>query len=374
MKINYVLLFLAFIGQYQISLAQETNEYVWWNPSNSDFFVVEGQAWPDKVEATYDRLPKDSEKKVRGPVWRLSKHSAGLLIRFKSDAQEIKVRYTVKGEHAMPHMPATGVSGVDLYVRNKEGDFLWCKGNYSFNDTIQYHFKNLELKDKQDAKVIDYQLFLPLYNSVEWLEIGVSKDSYFEPLPVRKEKPIVVYGTSIAQGACASRPGMAWTSILSRKMDSPLINLAFSGNGLLENEMIELLNSIDAKIYILDCLPNLVPNKDRTSEELYQRIITSVRMLREKHQKTPILLVDHSGYPNGFTNKSLYEAYMEVNEINEKAFEQLKSEGVENLYRLTKESLNLGMDDFVDGSHPSDLGMMNYALGYEKSIRMILRN
>ena len=373
MKLKDVFFFVIVLVQSQLINAQQTEEYVWWNPKNADFFVVEGQGWPDKVEATFDRLPKESEGNVRAAVWRLSKHSAGLLIRFKSDSHEIRVRYTVKGEHGMSHMPATGVSGVDLYARNKEGEFLWCRGKYSFKDTIQYDFKNLDLKEKQEANGGEYQLFLPLYNSVEWLEIGVPKDSYFEFLPARKEKPIVVYGTSIAQGACASRSGMAWTSILERKMDSPLINLAFSGNGRLENEMIELINLIDAKIYILDCLPNLTLNKDRTSKEVYQRIITSVNLLREKHPETPILLVDHAGYSDGFTNKSRREAYTELNEINEKAFQHLKSEGVENLYRLTRESLNLGIEDFVDGTHPSDLGMMNYALGYEKKIRKILK-
>lgn len=350
------------------SFAQQTEEtYSWWNPSDIEFNVVEGQGWPDEVEAPYDRLPKESEQKVRGAVWKLSKHSAGLLIRFTSNAHEIKLRYKVKGENEMPHMPATGVSGVDLYAKDSDGSYLWYRGKYSFKDTIQYSFKGINPKEGRE-----YQLYLPLYNSVEWLEIGVSQGDTIHFLPMRKEKPIVVYGTSIAQGACASRPGMAWTSILSRKMDNPLINLAFSGNGRLESEMIELLNSIDAKVYILDCLPNLTLNKDRTSEEVYEKIITSVKDIRKQHSETPILLVDHAGYSDGFTNKSRHTAYMELNEINGKAFEKLKAEGVENLYRLTRESLNLGIEDFVDGTHPSDLGMMHYALGYEKSIRKIL--
>lgn len=363
---------MFFFAMYQNTLAQDLNTYDWWNPSNSEIDVIEGQAWPNKVEATYDRLPKESEKIVRDAVWRLSQQSAGLLIRFKSNAQEIKIRYKVKGDHAMPHMPATGVSGLDLYTRNNDGKFLWFRGNYSFKDTIQYHFKNLESKENDTFKDGEYQLFLPLYNVVEWLEIGVPKGAYFEALAIRKEKPIVVYGTSIAQGACASRPGMAWTSILSRKMDIPLINLAFSGNGRLESEMIDIIKTIDAKVFILDCLPNLTLNKNTTSEEVYQRIITSVNKLNERHPDTPILLVDHAGYSDGFTNRSRYEAYTALNKINEKAFQQLKSDGVKNLYILSRASLNLGIEDFVDGTHPSDLGMMHYALGYEKRIREIL--
>jgi lysophospholipase L1-like esterase len=372
MKIKHLLLFIFFLLQLQISSAQDSDNYTWWNPANNEFYVVEGQGWPGKVESTYDRLPKEMKKEVREPLWDLSKQSAGLLIRFRSDAREIKVRYKVKGEYAMSHMPATGVSGVDLYAKNSDGELLWSRGQYSFNDTIQYHFKNLDPKDKYHDLGREYQLFLPLYNSIEWLEIGVPKNTRLDPLPIRKEKPIVVYGTSIAQGACASRPGMAWTSILSRKMGRPLINLAFSGNGRLENEMIDIIGTIDAKVYVLDCLPNLTLNKNRASEEVYQRIITSVKEIRENNQRAPILLVDHAGYSDGSTNKDRYKTYIELNELQAKAFDELRSEGIENIYLLTKEELHLGLEDFVDGTHPSDLGMMKYALAYEKKIRMIL--
>jgi lysophospholipase L1-like esterase len=185
------------------------------------------------------------------------------------------------------------------------------------------------------------------------------------------EKPVVVYGTSIAQGACASRPGMAWTSILGRKIDRPLINLAFSGNGRLEEELIDLLVEIDAKIYVLDCLPNLVPSRF-TAEDVSNRILTSVSRLRQKHPDTPILLTDHAGYTDGLINAERRKAFEEVNEVQKKAFAQLKSEGIEHIYLLPIEEINLDIETTVDGTHPNDLGMFRYAEAYEKTIREIL--
>jgi len=372
-RLGQLFLFIGFLLQYQVATAQNSENYTYWNPADNEFFVIEGRAWSGKLESTYDRLPKELKNEVRESVWRLSKQSAGLMIRFRTDAHEIRVRYKVKGKVAMSHMPATGVSGLDLYTKNSDGAVLWCRGDYTFKDTIQYHFKNLDPKDKYHDQGREYQLFLPLYNSVEWLEIGIENSYRLAPLPLRKEKPIVVYGTSIAQGACASRPGMAWTSILSRSMDRPLINLGFSGNGRLENEMIEFINTIDANIYVLDCLPNLTLNKDRTSEEVFQRIIASVSKIRESHPETPILLVDHAGYSDGLTNNDRYNTYSELNKINQKAFKRLNSEGIKNIYLLSKEELHLGMEDFVDGTHPSDLGMMKYASSYERKIRRILK-
>ncbi|QHT65712.1 acetylhydrolase [Rhodocytophaga rosea] len=366
------LLFICIFLQSLLAFSQTTPVYVWWNPAQSEFPVIEGQAWPKEVQHTYHRLPATAEKTVRKPVWDLSRQSAGLLIRFSASTDQIIVRYIVEGQHAMPHMPATGVSGVDLYAVNSDGAYLWCAGKYAFGDTIQYRFTNLQANDTYHTKGREYRLYLPLYNSVKWLEIGVPQGASFTPLPVRVDKPIVVYGTSIAQGACASRPGMAWTAILGRKLERPLINLGFSGNGRLEKEIIDLLPSIDAKLYVLDCLPNLVATVGISPDEIKQRILESVKTLRQKRPNTPILLVEHAGYTEGLINPERRNLYTTVNALQRQAFAQLKTEAIGQLYLLPLSEINLSLDAMVDGTHPSDLGMQQYAEGYEKSIRTIL--
>ncbi|MEZ5043865.1 MAG: SGNH/GDSL hydrolase family protein [Saprospiraceae bacterium] len=366
-------LFILFLAQWPSILAQTPSNLKWWNPIQHEFPVIEGQAWTSEVQDPFDRLPARAKDQVREPVWNLSKHSAGLMIRFRSNAEEIVVRYGVKGNLEMPHMPATGVSGLDLYAVNSDGQWLWCRGNRNFSDTIVYRFNGLSPNDSYHQMGREYRLYLPLYNSVTWIEIGVADDTYFAPLPVRKEKPIVAYGTSIAHGACASRPGMAWTGILGRKLDRPLINLAFSGNGRLEKELIELIGEIAAKVYILDCLPNLTSAETYDDAELTKRILESVRSLKAKRPGVPILLVDHAGYTDGFIVPNRLTAYTRVNRIQQAAFSQLKAEGYQDLFYLTNEEINLQLDDMVDGTHPNDLGMMHYAEGYEKALRHLLK-
>ncbi|MCP3928477.1 MAG: acetylhydrolase [Bacteroidetes bacterium] len=354
--------------------AQPKSDTKWWNPALHEFPVIEGQAWTKEVLHPFDRLPIKAKSTVRENVWNLSRHSAGLMIRFRSNAEEISVRYAVKeDDHAMNHMPATGVSGVDLYAIDSDGKWLWCLGEPSFSDTIVYRFKGLKPNDGYHNLGREYRLYLPLYNSVEWLEIGVSPNNYFHPLPVRMEKPIVVYGTSIAHGACASRPGMSWTNILGRKMDRPLINLAFSGNGRLEKEMIDLMVEIDTKIYVLDCLPNLWNEEIYDDGELKKRILESVRKLKEKRPEVPVLLTEHAGYTDGFISPDRMAAYTRVNQIQKEVYSQLKAEGYHALYYLSKEEIGLQLDDMVDGTHPNDLGMMHYAEAYEKALRSILK-
>ncbi len=333
--------------------------------------VLEGQAWPHEVKDFYDRLPARAEQSVREAVWNLSKNSAGLQMRFQTNATEIIIKYQVTGSIQMPHMPATGVSGVDLYSKTIDGKWLWAAGRYSFGDTVTYHFKNLSPND-QHVNNREYTLYLPLYNSVKWMEISVPEDAKFKPLPVRSDKPIVVYGTSIAQGGCASRPGLAWTNILGRKLDRPVINLAFSGNGRLEKELIDLLTEVDAKLYVLDCLPNLTSHDYYATGELRKRIITSVTELQNKKPLTPILLTDHDGYTDGAINPVREIGYASTNTVFKATFDSLVAAGVKNIFRLTKEAINQDIESTVDGTHPNDIGMMHYANAYEKEIKNIL--
>lgn len=367
MKVR-IMLSIALIVYASFSFAQVDKKLKTWNPISEAQPVVEGQAWPLEVEDFYDRLPPKAQQKVRKEVWDLSKNSAGLQMRFKSNANNIEIRYLVSGRLQMPHMPATGVSGLDLYAKNKDNQWIWAAGKYSFGDTIVYKFNDLQSSESTSR---EYTLYLPLYNTVRWLEVTVDDSAEFTPLVARNEKPIVVYGTSIAQGGCASRPGLAWTNILGRKLDEPIVNLGFSGNGRLENELIELMTEIDAKIYVLDCLPNLT-SPLISSAELKNRIEESVRTLQREKPETPILLTEHDGYTDEEINSIKREDYQKVNRVLKEAFNSMREQGIKNIYLLSKEEINQDIDSMVDGVHPNDIGMMRYAEAYENSIRTIL--
>ncbi|RYY26595.1 MAG: acetylhydrolase, partial [Sphingobacteriaceae bacterium] len=304
--------------------AQNKPAFRWYNPAKNEVNVIEGQAWPMEVAEPFDRFPARAEKTINPEIWKLSKQSAGLVIRFKTNASAITIRYQVDGALSMPHMPATGVSGIDLYGVDNSGRYLWCAGKYAFKDTINYQFINLQPEKTGAKNSIEYRLYLPLYNSVKWLEIGVPDIDFISLLAARKDKPVIVYGTSIAQGACASRPGMCWTSILSRKINLPVINLGFSGTGRLEKEVLDLVNEVDASAYILDCLPNLTGGKNTfTQSEIYNRLIDAVKQIRIKHPQTPIILTDHFGYTDAMINPLKRAEFIAINQTNHRAFKDL---------------------------------------------------
>lgn len=343
-------------------------QYKTWNPADDSIDAIAGKGWHEKGANLYRRLPAKAAAMVREDVWDLSANTAGLQIHFTTNADEIIVKYKVSSGIQFPHMPATGVSGVDMYVKTKKNEWLWAAGKYSFNDTVTYKFTTTAPAVKNS----EYILYLPLYNEVEWMTISVPDKSVFKPFPVSKKKPIVVYGTSIAQGACATRPGLAWTSLLERKLGIPVFNLGFSGNGRLEKPVVELISELDAAVYVIDCLPNMTATI-LTETEVTTRIKDAVSILQSKHPAIPILFCEHDGLTGGAVNPAEEKRYSDVNRILRHTLDSLKAADIKNIYLLTKEEIGQNNETMVDGVHPNDLGMMLYANAYEKKIKMILQ-
>lgn len=351
-----------------ISLATfaQDDTLVWRNPLSEKVNVIQGQGWVQELKGTYKRLPARMESLVRKPVWNLSQNSTGIYTEFITNAPEFVVRYVVKGPMGFPHMPSTGVSGVDLYAKGKQG-WEWAAGKYSFGDTVTFQFKNLDVGTQKT-----FRLYLPLYNTVEWLEIGAAEKYSFKYMPLKPEKPIVIYGTSIAQGACASRPGLAWTNILGRQLNVPIINMAFSGNGRLEEPLIDLMSETDAKMYVLDCMPNL-SSGTYSKDDIRKKVFYAVEQLQKANKKTPILLVENSGGSTDLVIDTLKNTnYRKASSNLRAAYEELKSSGVKNIYLLSNQEIGMGINSTVDGTHPNDIGMMEHANAYHEKITSIL--
>ncbi|MEO6811126.1 MAG: SGNH/GDSL hydrolase family protein, partial [Isosphaeraceae bacterium] len=205
----------------------------------------------------------------------------------------------------------------------------------------------------------EYLLYLPLYNGVTSLEIGVPEGCTLKKAEDRPEdrcKPVVVYGTSITQGGCASRPGMVYTAILGRRFDRPFINLGFSGNGRMEPEMADLLAELDPAVYVLDCLPNM------NAQLVTERVEPFVRTLRKSHPDTPIVLAEDRTYANAFLLPERRQANTNNRAALHAAYDRLIADGVTGLHYLPGEAQQ-GVDGegTVDGSHATDLGFYRMA-------------
>jgi len=361
MKLNLLFSVAGLILAFS-SAAQQSK----WNDPLKDK-VIQGRIATEEL-SNYYRLPDQLKDQVRSPVWSLGTNSAGLYVDFKTDATAITIRYKVSGSLNMPHMPTIGVSGVDLYAKDEKGGWNWAFGNYNFADTVSYSYRELG-----ENSNFTYRLYLPLYNTVEWMEIGVGSDKNFK-FVVGEGKPIVIYGTSIAQGACATRPGLAWSNILGRAVPNPIINVAFSGNGRLEQPIINHINQVDAAVYILDCIPNLALTKDRTAQQLDSLLTNAVTEIRKRHPKTPIIITEHSsGFNKAIFNLDKNEEYRKSSAVAHAFVGRVAASGDKNLYLLTNKEIGLDINSTVDYAHPNDIGMMKIADAYQKLIAKILK-
>ena len=311
--------------------------------------TIEGQGWTD-TRSPYDRFPARAAGKVPDPVWLLSKDSAGLCARFQSDTPALCARWSLRKEAlAMVHMPATGVSGLDLYTR-ADNTWRWLAAA----GPDHFPTSEVDLIAGLPEAAREYLLYLPLYNGVSFVELGIPDGYTLKPAPLRTTRPIVFYGTSITQGGCAARPGSCHPALLGRRLDRPVINLGFSGNGKMEKSVAELLAELEPSVYVIDCLPNMV------AEQIVERAPELVRILRAARPDTPILLVEDRSYSDAFLQRGRAERNRTSRAALQQVYADLRDVG--KLHYLEGEDL-LGTDgdDTVDGSHPTDLGFKRQA-------------
>ena len=202
----------------------------------------------------------------------------------------------------------------------------------------------------------EFLLYLPLYNGVTSVELGLPEGARLAQAPAYRpeRKPIVFYGTSITQGACASRTGMPYPAILGRRLGFPVINLGFSGAGKMEAAMAALLAELDPAVYVIDCVPNM------GSGEMNGASSRSFGHCEKLRPETPILLIEGRIGTNAFI-RSVGPAANEVRSTPlSQAYDRLVADGVQGLVYLEgADQLGTDGEATVDGSHPTDLGFMH---------------
>ena len=360
MKLLLLMMILSFsLSGIRLAVAADSLKYV-----NAKEFQMIGKGFED-TENKYGRLPSSLESMTRPKVWSLSKNCSGLAIRFRTNSPVIAAKWVVTGDVVMNHFAPTGIKGLDLYcLVNKKWQFVNCARPTGKSNSAVI-ISNMEAKD------MEYMLYLPLYDGLSTLEIGVKSTSAIgNPLlnSPKSEKPIVIYGTSITQGGCASRAGMSYPNILSRMLDRQVINLGFSGNGQLDLEIAEHMGNIDASCFVIDCLPNC------SSDLIKEKYTRFVEIIREKKPDVPILMVENILYPHMYFNRAVYKSIEEKNGDLNKIHSDLKNKGYRKIYYLKAD--NLIGDDFestVDGVHLTDLGFLRMAENMYPVVKKLIK-
>lgn len=318
-----------------------------------------------ETETRYERLPTALKEKARKPVWDLGKNTSGLAVRFRTNSSAIAAKWEVLSNVSMNHMTDTDIKGLDLYV--------WHNGQWRSVNSAKPSGKHTTrvIVTNMPTEEREYLLYLPLYDGVVDLFIGIDENATIEQpkeMILNRQNPIVYYGTSITQGGCATRPGMSYTNILERKLNREVINLGFNGNAHLDEEIAHLLSTRqDAGLYVLDFLPNVDDTRIR------ERLATFVRILREGNKHTPLLFVESIIYPHATFDQQTQQALDAKNKALHEEFEKLQSAGYKNIHLVSaKDFLGNDGEATVDGVHFTDLGFLRYAEGIESTIKALL--
>ena len=340
----------------------------WYDPMDAEVPYISGRAWNEEIGKSYYRIPERICSGLTKAVSNLSKNSAGMSVKFLSTTETVTVKYTLNQIGGYVNMPKLDYAGVDLYARDANGYQHWI-GNHmkwNFGDTITYTYRNIKAREFA-SRGLEFEVFLPPYSTVSSLQIGVDEGSKFKFLHESAERPIVIYGSSIVQGASPSRPGLMWTTQIKRSMDYPVINLGFSGSAYMEPEVFEAMGEIPARAYVLDPMPNSY----KLGEEILKRMVAGVKYLRTKND-APILLVECAGSVDSIFRKDIEASYREGDAWLKKAYNELIGQGIDNLFYLTKEELGMDEDSYIEGTHPNDIGNRLHAQAVERKLREMM--
>jgi lysophospholipase L1-like esterase len=340
------------------------SSWVW---INGESLTRYGQA--DDVTITgFARIPDSLGRAIRPELARLGNYSSGLIIAFQTASPEIRARWSVLYGTQLPHMPLAGVQGLDLYavdpIRedwNYVGTAKWWE-----RDTLHH---DATLLENWTGGLRHYALFLPLYDGIDSLLVGVPAEYILVKTSLFDEpsKPVIIYGTSITQGGCASRPGMAYPAILSRRLHHEVLNFGFSGNGRLDPEMADYLATLPASLLIIDALPNVA------AEDVEQKLSDFIRRFRMQ-SNVPLLVIPNISYGHEDDNREIGDALAIKDKAYEKVWEICKKTGIRNVTFISSERIRFDDDEgTVDGVHLTDLGMKRHADNLYPFIRKIIK-
>lgn len=331
-----------------------------WIDFPDERFVVNGLGWWDETKPVLRRLPERMQSLVRPPVWDLAQSPSAGRIRFATDATDLAIHVRYPSLRFMTNMPRVGQLGIDLWV---DGEY-W-RPVYPLDETSDYtgtFFEGLSAKRREIC------MYLGLYAPVEVLAIGLNEGASIEPpAPFALEKPIVYYGTSITQGGCASRAGMAYQAEVGRALNLDYINLGFSGNGKGEKELAEACAEIDACCYVMDFCQN-----NRTAAELQEVYAPFLQTIRDRRPDTPIVCITTI-----FSTAEVWNPASEhekMREVIRKAVADRSRAGDRKIglvegYDLLGPDHRIGL---VDATHPNDIGFMMMADGLTIALGHVL--
>lgn len=330
--------------------------------TSADKLTIVGKAFDTPLPyhrvdtAVYSNLPNNVKLRFT--------RSAGIAISFKTNSTSIHAKWTTDSRTSSVGLTPIAYRGLDLYIK-KDGKWQFAgvgKPKNGSQDSEDVLVQNLEAGEHECL------LYLPIYSETQALSIGVEPGATLVPGDYPFHKKVLVYGSSIVQGAGASRPGMAYAARLARATGFDFINLGTAGIAQMQPEVVNMIEDIKADVYLLDCIPN------SSAKMINQRAGKLIKQIRKKNPKAPIIMMETVIRESSYFDQKLGEKVKSQNEAIKAVVDNLQAKGMKNLHYISAENL-LGDDHegTVDGTHPNDIGFSRMISVIQPKIQELLK-
>ncbi len=340
----------------------------WYNPQTEPF-QISGFAFYEK-DRVYRRMPLAGEGVLPDAVYGLADETAGGQIRFHGKLKKLCIRVSLAAkpgyfaEAKKAHMAFVTQSAFDLYLSEDGKDYVY----YSVALGMDEHTRYYESKFFEFDEAVEYDFLLnfPLYGGVDKILIGVDDDAEISApgYHFKDDKKIVLYGTSVQQGACAGRPGMDMANLISRLLDREVYNLGFNSSGKAEAEVAKVIAGIKDMGALIVSIEENCPDCDW----LKLKLPAFLEIFRKEQPDTPVVIMPFIVSGKDTINPKQRVFRTECRRIQKRIVEEFRAKGDENVYLFLQEGEeqewtsrkinghSIWHECTVDGVHYNDLG------------------
>ena len=298
------------------------------------------------TDGIYRRMELADAKRVSENVALISSESAGGRCRFVTDSRRVAIKVEYRTVAKVPNYSYTATLGFDLYSGER---YVGCFGPpLDTADTLE---SIVNIPDDMTGMQA-YTLNFPVCSEVSEVYIGVDEGSIIGAAPEYSiRNPIVFYGSSTTQGACASRPGNTYESIISRTLDCNYLNLGFWGNAKGEEAMAEYIASLEMSAFVYDYDYNApsAEHLDATHGKMF-------KIIRDKNPTLPIVILSAPKY-------YLDEEHKKRLQIIKRTFDDAVASGDTRVAFISGRDMLKDVKDIAlaDNIHPGDVGFAQIA-------------